>query len=705
MTAKDFFRSVKAFYDKIYRFLLFFFSIGIIVYLFPTHGKFEYDFQKGRPWKHETLISPYDFPVYKSGQELAHERDSLLKDNKPYFRLDETVASKQYRLLEAAIESELKHLNGYQPLNNQQLAAKKYYSFLKQLIEPYFSSGIVEFTEVLEQAQTGFSLIIIRGTIAETKDISRVFTPLSAYSDFKKQLQKEISKYPDLDIQFINALHIDELFVPNLYFDKITSDRVKNEIISNILPHKGMIQSGERIIIKGDVVDESKYQILNSLKTEHELLLGTGSNYLWLLTGELILVISAILVLFLFLYHFRREILYSSLKTTFILIMVVLMVAIGSLTVRYNSVSLYLVPFAILPVIIRTFYDSRLALFIHIITIMLIGFQVPNAFEFVFMQFVAGIVAIMSLSAMHRRRNLFFTVIMVFISYAFVHLGLELLKHGHIDRIDYGALIWFAGNCFLITLCYPFIFVFEKIFGFLSDITLMELSDTNHPLLRELAEKAPGTFQHSITVAGMAQEATIKVGGNPLLVHTGALYHDIGKMFMPQFFIENQKPGENPHDKLEPEESAKIIISHIARGVEIARKHKLPQQLVDFIRSHHGTNKVEYFYRTFRMKYPNKPVDTETFTYPGPVPFSRETAVLMMADAVEAASRSLKSISEESLTKLVDDIISQKINDDQFMFTNITFKDITTVKDVFKKKLINIFHSRIEYPKEIAGNG
>jgi hypothetical protein len=352
------------------------------------------------------------------------------------------------------------------------------------------------------------------------------------------------------------------------------------------------------------------------------------------------------------------------------------------------------------PIIIKTFYDSRLALFIHIITVLLVGFFAPNGFEFIFLNFIAGIVAIFSLTNIYRRGKLFLTAALVFLTYSFVYFGLAITQEGNFTNIELHNFIYFAINGGFVLLAYPLIYIFEKAFGFLSDLTLMELSDTNSKLLRLLAEKAPGTFQHSIQVANLAEEAIYKIGGNALLVRTGALYHDIGKMANPAYFVENQRAGFNPHEMHEYDESANIIISHVKDGVELAKKHSLPEPLIDFIRTHHGTTRVQYFYRSYMNKFPDKEVDSKKFTYPGPKPYSKETAALMMADSVEAASRSLPDISEEKINNLVDSIINHQMQDGQFDNANITFKDIATIKGIFKQKLANIYHARIEYPEE-----
>ena len=375
------------------------------------------------------------------------------------------------------------------------------------------------------------------------------------------------------------------------------------------------------------------------------------------------------------------------------------MVFITSLVIKFNVGYLYLVPICLVPIVIRAFFDTRLALYVHIITIIIIGFLVPNSFEFVFLQLIAGIIVIISVVHLQKRSQFFVTAFMVFLSYITVYVGLTLIQEGSLMGVELKYLALFAGSAVLTLFSYPLIFIFEKIFGMITDVTLMELSNSNTKLLRELSMKAPGTFQHSLQVANLAEEALYEIGGNTLLARTGALYHDIGKMDMPEYFIENQSTGVNPHDELPFDESAKIIISHVKKGIKKAKKHNLPEQIIDFIKTHHGTRKVMYFYNMLLKEKPNEQIDEAIYTYPGPIPFSKETAVLMMADSVEAASRSIKQPNEQNLSELVDNIINKQVENEQFVNSNITLREITKIKNILKKKLMNMYHVRIEYPE------
>jgi len=356
------------------------------------------------------------------------------------------------------------------------------------------------------------------------------------------------------------------------------------------------------------------------------------------------------------------------------------------------------VPVCILPVVVRAFYDTRTALFTHIITLMIIGFEAPAGFEFMFIQTIAGMVAIFSIVSMSRRVQFFISILMIFLSYSISFIGVTIIHEANFKSIDWLNLKWFLGNSIITLFAFPLIFIFEKTFGFLSDVSLMELSDSNAPLLRELSLKAPGTFQHSLQVANLAEAAIFQIGGNPLLVRAGAMYHDIGKVDMPMYFIENQNSGSNPHDELAFEESARIIKSHVIRGIEKAKKHSIPEPIIDFIRTHHGTSLLQYFYHSFLKNFPEKVPDEDVFRYPGPLPFSRESAVLMMADSVEAASRSLQNPDAKAINILVDTIIDNQMEQKQYENAPVTLRDLSEIRKIFKKMLISIYHARIEYP-------
>jgi putative nucleotidyltransferase with HDIG domain len=707
---------IRKHYRTIVKVLALVVSITLIVYIYPREAKFKYEFFKGKPWMHEDLIAEYNFPIYKSEAALTRERDSILKEYKPFFRYDTNIRIAQENRFINFFESYWNEylLDNYNILNGltgrnrteRQLMERRdeYLQFGRSLLSFIYKKGIVEATDVLEQVDNeNFTIVVVKGNLAQDYSYSEVFTQKMAYEYVLQQVanyklsNKEVHEEAET---FFKNLNLNNFIQPNLFYDKATSERQKETLINEISLTSGMVQEGERIISRGEVVTDSKFRVLESLRREYELRSGDSGNRILIILGQIVLISTILIVLYLFLYHFRREIFMNNLQTFFILLLVVIFALVARLTLEMSFISFYFIPFVIVPIVIRTFFDSRLALFIYFILLMLAAFLAPNSFEFIFLNFFAGVVAIFTMTKIDRRAIFFLTSIFVALTYSILYFGLSILQEGALTTIEWINFGWFAGNAFMILLSYPLIYVFEKIFGFLSDATLLELSDTNQPLLRELAEKAPGTFQHSLQVANLSEEACRSLGGNPLLVRTAALYHDIGKMSEPLYFVENQTSGFNPHDHLNFEESAAIIIGHVSKGVEIANKHNLPEPLIDFIRTHHGTTKVQYFYRSFIKSFPEKLVDDSKFSYPGPRPFTREMAIMMMADSVEAASRSLKEIDRDKINALVEKIIDSQLAEGQFNDAPITLRDLTRIKEIFKKRLTNMHHIRVEYPKE-----
>lgn len=482
----------------------------------------------------------------------------------------------------------------------------------------------------------------------------------------------------------------------------ISEDQVrlalKLELDKISLTH-GLVQKGELVISTGQIISDSKFQILESLKAEYERGNEHTNNKYYVLFGHIIIVVIMMMAISAFLILFRKDLFEHNPQLTFILLMILFTAIMVKIAMEIDTLSIYLVPVSILPLLVKVFYDSRLALFIHLSTVLILAFWMPNSLEFIFIQIVVGIVAIFSLVNVKKRSQLFITSGLVFITYCMVYFGITISLDGSYANIHPSIFGKFAINSLLLLSAYPLIYLAESVFGLVSDVSLMELSDTNHPLLRQLATKAPGTFQHSMQVANLAESAVYQIGGNPLLVRVGALYHDIGKAEMPLYFIENQITGVNPHDELSFEDSAQIIISHVIKGIEMAKKFKLPDPIIDFIRTHHGTSRVQYFYRSFIKNYPEEKIDEEKFHYPGPSPFTKEAAVLMIADSVEAASRSLQKYDYASISSLVNNIIDHQIEQEQFSNANITFKNIAVLRRLFIKELLSIYHVRVEYPK------
>ncbi|MBN1143596.1 MAG: HDIG domain-containing protein [Bacteroidales bacterium] len=687
----------------------------LIVYLLPQEGKFMYEYQKGGFWKHEDLTAPFTFPVYKSQTEINHERDSVLHGFRPIFNFDSQISAQRIEELEEdfsarwvefsiskfRIPSREVYRNDGRFQVNRQLE-QEYRTFLVTIVRDIYRKGIVDLAPVEVNGKVPFDEVtVVRGNVAGNMPIAELYTPKLAYEHAMDRLSSSIPKKTNLPVRkyerFFEGFELNNYLSINVVYDEVKSINVRKSLINSISLTRGLIQEGQGIISKGEYISNDKYMALESLRSEYERNLGSSERFV-VIVGKFILVLTSLMLIYMFLKSFRKEVLESNVRVLFILLIVILMILVASTALKFNLVSVYLLPFAILPIVLKTFYDSRLALFVHVITVLLVGFFVPNGFEFVFLNVVAGMVAIISLTDAYRRSKLIVTSLSVILAYSIIYIGIGMVQEGSLSQIDYRYFSWFGINGLLILMSYPLIYMFEKVFGFISDATLMELSDTNQPLLRKLAELAPGTFQHSLQVANLAEDAVFHVGGNPLLVRAGALYHDIGKMEEPMYFIENQTNTVNPHDHLEFEQSASIIISHVVKGIELARRNKLPEAIVDFIRTHHGTTMVQYFYKSFLSRYPEVDVDMKKFSYPGPKPMSKETAIVMMADSVEAASRSLKTITAETIDKLVDTVITFQMTDEQYNDAQITYKDLTTIRDVFKKRLQNIYHVRISYP-------
>ena len=474
---------------------------------------------------------------------------------------------------------------------------------------------------------------------------------------------------------------------------------MEEKILENLSTNHGIVQEGERIISQGDLVSSGTFSMLESLRLTYEKSRGENSKYFLIVVGRAVLIAMLLLTLYLFLLNIRRKLMRSKRDISFILITMALMIACCSVVIRSGTFDIYVVPFTALALIIRTFLDTRVAIFVNTIAALVVGFMVANGYEFVLLQILVGSIAVISLNKMQKREQLIFTALIVFISYSVIYIGISLIQEANLSAIEWLKIKWFAFNAILTLITYLMIYVLEKSFGFVSDITLIELTFSNQKLLKKLAMEAPGTSHHSLQVANLAEMAISKIGGNSLLVRAGALYHDVGKIYNSQYFTENQTVGMNPHNELSNEESAAIIIGHVEKGVELAKRYKIPEQVIDFIRTHHGTTKTGYFYQKQLNSYPEGNVNHQAFAYKGPPPMTRETAVVMLADSIEAASRSLLVKNSENIRNLVDNIFRQKIELGQLEYAPLTFKDIRILKELFHEKLINIYHVRINYPE------
>lgn len=673
----------------IYKVILFLITTVAIVYLFPKGGQFKYDFNNGQLWKYDNLYAPFDFAIQKSEEEITIEKKQIDANAKLYFTYNLSIIND----VKSTFNRRVSTLQISDSLNADKKA--KLTKIGLEVIDDVYKAGFLEVISQDRVSNKNELVAIRKDNVVQDVPFKNLYTSNEVLKTIIKNFEGEANSYAESLI--INILS--EIIKPNVTYDQEFTEKVIETEISNISFTKGKVSSGELIILKGDIVEGKKLAILNSLKSESESKVWTDSNYNWIIFGYTILVALALLMLLLFLQINRIEIYNNNNKVTFIFFNVFSMIFIQTLVIKYNSDYLYVVPLSVLPIILKAFFDARLGLFTHVLTVLLLGYVVPNSFEFIYLHIIAGIVTILTVSELYKRANLFISVAQITLIYMITYFAFSIIKEGNASQINLDYFMLFAANGLLSFLAIILIYIYEKIFGLVSDVTLLELSNTNTKLLRELNEKAPGTFQHSMQVANLAEAAANEIGANSMLVRTGALYHDVGKMVNPMYFTENQTTGVNPHNELPPRDSAKIITDHVIKGVEIAKKYNLPDRIIDFIRTHHGTNTVYYFYMKEKELNPDTEVDIKKFQYQGPNPFSKETAILMMCDASEAASKSLKKPTAQSISDLIDKITDKQMSDNQFLNSDITFKEIETIKKVIKKKLLNIYHLRVEYPE------
>ncbi|WP_191859688.1 HD family phosphohydrolase [Hanstruepera ponticola] len=681
---KDFINLLYRNHSLGYKLLLFVCTTFLIVYLFPKSGKFKYNFEKGKPWQSESLQAPFDFAIKKSDAEIANEKQEII-DNAPlYFDLDNSVlpaVKNQYQS-----EFKITFPDSIYAENIDEM-----YDLGEQILNTIYQYGVLS----TDHNYKGNRNVIILDDRIEKEKTQYDF--LTKQGELTSIIQKSLSEneFGELNKDMLSLFY--DIIEPNLILNKTFTEKAIQSELEKISYTRGSIERETLIISKGEVVEGDKYEILKSLESEYESQVWTDSNYYWVIGAYTLLVSLALLMLLLFIKKYRPVVFENNTKVTFIFFNVLLMIFITTLVVNYNSQYVYVVPICILPLVLKAFFDARLGLFAHVITVLLLGFIVSNSYEYMFLQIIAGIVTILTVSELYKRANLFISVGQITLIYIIAYFAFFVIHEGSIDTLKWETFGLFV-LCGLATLfVQPLIYAYEKLFGLVSDVSLLELSDTNTKLLKELSNKAPGTFHHSLNVANLAEAAANEISANAMLVRVGALYHDIGKMKNPTYFTENQSTGINPHDELSSKESAAIIIDHVINGIEIARKNNLPDRIIDFIRTHHGTSVVYYFYK--KEKEIDANLDMTEFQYPGPKPFSKETAILMMCDSVEAASKSLKEPTSSKIDVFVESIINKQMNDDQFLNANITFKEIQSIKKVLKHKLANIYHLRIEYPE------
>ena len=673
----------------IYKVFLFVLTTVAIVYLFPKGGQFKYDFTKGKPWQYANLQAPFDFSIQKTAEEIVIEKKNIETNAKKYFQYDISVPSD----VDKAFKNRIDFIKPSEFFTKDEISELKKVG--EKVLLAVYSIGFLEVASESRVSKNDEIIALIKDNEVQDILFKNLLTSKNVLAIININLGKE--PYSFGQKQILNLLA--SIIKPNISYDKEFTDKIIENDISHISYTRGKVTSEELIILKGDIVEGRKLAILNSLKSEFDSKVWSDSNYNWIVFGYTILVSLALLMLLLFLHKYRIEIFENNNKVTFIFFNVFAMIFIQTLVIKYNSDYLYIVPLSILPIILKAFFDARLGLFAHVLTVLLLGYIVPNSFEFIYLHIIAGIVTILTVSELYKRANLFISVAQITLIYMITYFAFSIIKEGNASQINWDYFMLFAANGLLSFLSIILIYIYEKVFGLVSDVTLLELSNTNTKLLRDLNEKAPGTFQHSMQVANLAEAAANEIGANSMLVRTGALYHDIGKMLNPMYFIENQSTGVNPHNDLSPRDSSKIITDHVIKGVELAKKYNLPDRIIDFIRTHHGTTSTYYFYKKEQELNPDTIVNIKNFQYPGPIPFSKETAILMMCDAAEAASKSIKIPTAQTISDLIDKIIDKQMADNQFLNSDITFREIKVIKKVIKKKLMNIYHLRVEYPE------
>jgi len=662
---------------------------AVVVVQFISREVQFYEFEKGKPWMTDDVIAPFTFSIIKSKAELLAEKNEIVQNREFFFAKNEDIFEEQTANFLQLLSSRLSVADSLTHAKLFSVLGKKGESVLKDLYE----KGIIEIPEALAE-RSDQTLFIKEGVANTQKHNSDYFTILSATEFIKSKVENIDSLFKKLMITSLTSS-----LVPNVIFNYSLTQKNLNAKLNLILPNRGVVQKGETIIFKGNIVDDLKMSKLNSLKVAYEGSFWKRANFIVIFISRTILIFGILLLLYFVINNYNSELLFNNLNLALILIHLIVVVGLMALVRNYNPDWYFAVPVLLLPLVYMSFFNARLSIILSIAGIIILGFLVPNGFEFIVIQSLMVLMVSVSYHGFLKRGQFFVTISKILLLYIVVYISYSLMQEGSFEGINYGNLTLFGVSCFLGLFAIPILYIYERVFGLLSETTLLELSDTNNKLLRQLSESAPGTFQHTLQVASLAEKGVREIGGRVLLVRTGALYHDIGKLLNPQYFVENQITGVNPHDELSFTESAEIIINHVIKGIELARKHKLPDEIVDFIRTHHGTTRVEYFYRMYLKNYPKDESVMKEFTYPGPKPYSKETAVLMMADSIEAASRSLKNKSVDTLRELINKIIDSQVDSGQFNNADLTFKDITILKEVFLKTLLNVYHLRIEYPE------
>lgn len=666
--------------DIIIRWALIIGAIALISYFIPHEDKVNYKYALGRPWTYSLLTAPFDIPINLDSASAVSKRDSVTRNFVAIYKHDTSVDRKAILDLSSDLQSKTS-LSG---INRNHLIEQ---------VRRIYVDGIVDnkTSELIKSGKLPEVRFVV-DNIAEPSSTINMKSVREAYALLD-------SIFPGNETQFaMDQVAIARYLIPNIYYDSIESKRMLTQLYQKALAPIGMMQKGERIIDRGDIVSPQTFELLKTYEKLANDRLETNEDIKYTTVGQIALITLLIVSLFVFLLYFRHTIISDTKKLIFITLFLVLFTIAAFMVISMSGSGVYIMPFAVIPVIMTTFFDSRTAMFTHFVEILICALIVSFPLEFILLQFITGITAIVTVKELSKRSQLVQCAIFIYIIYSIVYVAVHIITDGTVETVSKHVFAYFGINVVLFSFCYVLIFIIEKLFGFTSTVTLVELTDVNHPLLRELSEKCPGTFQHSLQMSNLAAEAAHAIGANSQLVRAGAMYHDIGKIDNPAFFTENQR-GENPHKMLTPEVSARIVIEHVQNGLRRAVKAKLPQIIMDFIVQHHGTGKAKYFYMQACNANPDKEIDPAPYTYPGPNPQNKETSILMMADATEAASRSLTDHSDASIRALVERIIDSQIADGMFKESPISFRDVEIIKKIFTERLCTIYHTRIAYPE------
>ena len=663
--------------------LSFLVAIVLIVWFMPREEKFNYQFETGKPWKYGLLTAPYDFPIYKNAEAVARERDSLMAYYRPYVAVDDALVGRMLSRLRADYATRLKDRlpGGWRP-------------HVERLLAAIYQAGVMD-SEVYDRLrrENVQEVMFMRNNTATPVSLASVYTLKSAYHLL---LHQDTVNYP---LSRLQQCDLNLYLEPNLTYDSLKSADARSDLMLSVSSASGMVQTGQKIIDRGEIVSPQTYVILESLRQASLSRESDRTSHVLIWVGQVLFAVMVLVCFFLYLYIYRRDYFEQRNALLLMIFFIVCYTLATYLLVRLNLVNVYIVPYAMIPIVVHVLLDSRTAFVTHVTTVLLCSISLHFVYEFVLFQLIAGMVAAYSLRELTQRSQLYRVAILVMLSYSLTNVSLELMHRNEISAINLNLYFCFLVNGIFLLFSYPLLFAMEKGFGFTSNVTLIELSNTSNKLLRRLSEEAPGTFQHTVQVSNLAAAAAARIGANVQLVRTGALYHDIGKLSNPIFFTENQS-GLNPHAQLSYEQGAQVVIGHVRDGLKIADQYGLPRVIKDFIATHHGKGVAKYFLISWKNEHPGQEPDLERFSYPGPDPFTRETALLMMADGVEAASRSLPEYTDEAISALVDRIVDSQVAAGFFNNCPITFRDIASVKAVFRERLKSVYHPRVSYPEE-----